>query len=84
MDISSSKLKINYIFILYHNFKINHVWCPQVESNYRPLPYHGSALPTELCGPIFPTEISNLTFYQLLYTGLISRSLHNCILQSKT
>ena len=25
-------------------------WCPQRESNTRPLPYHGSALPTELYG----------------------------------
>ena len=25
-------------------------WCPQCESNTRPLPYHGSALPTELYG----------------------------------
>ncbi len=25
-------------------------WCPQPESNWPPLPYHGSALPTKLCG----------------------------------
>src|SRR6185437_8718824 len=30
-----------YIFI---------TWCPQLDSNQRPLPYQGSALPPELCG----------------------------------
>ena len=31
--------------------KINKTkWCPQTESNRRPFPYHGNALPTELCG----------------------------------
>ncbi len=32
-------------------------WCPQCESNTRPLPYHGSALPTELCGLKLDLEI---------------------------
>ena len=28
-------------------------WSPVTESNRRPSPYHGDALPTELTGPIF-------------------------------
>ncbi|KTC82519.1 hypothetical protein Lbru_1744, partial [Legionella brunensis] len=30
--------------------KLLTVWCPQLDSNQRPLPYQGSALPPELCG----------------------------------
>src|ERR1700730_1066109 len=29
------------------------IWSPVTESNRRPSPYHGDALPTELTGPIF-------------------------------
>src|ERR1700761_5702656 len=28
-------------------------WSPVTESNRRPSPYHGDALPTELTGPVF-------------------------------
>src|SRR5213080_4187405 len=30
-------------------------WSPLTESNRRPSPYHGDALPTELRGPALPT-----------------------------
>tara|TARA_B100001996_G_scaffold354149_1_gene315936 strand:- start:163 stop:531 length:369 start_codon:yes stop_codon:yes gene_type:complete len=50
----------------------------------RPLPYHGSTLPTELYGLLVLLKIRNFIFYQSLFTGISSRSLHIYNLQSKT
>jgi hypothetical protein len=33
---------------LYPNIQYKKKWCSRQESNLRPLPYHGNALPTEL------------------------------------
>ena len=38
---------------------MNIFWCPQRESNTRPLPYHGIALPPELYGPLFKFDYKN-------------------------
>ena len=52
------------IDLLISVIKINKTkWCPQTESNRRPFPYHGNALPTELCGlTVLTTRISILHF----------------------
>src|ERR1700728_4529720 len=33
-------------------------WSPVTESNRRPSPYHGDALPTELTGPVFNCRVA--------------------------
>ena len=45
-------------------------WSPVTESNRRPSPYHGDALPTELTGPIF----SYLTWGFVLPATLAGRA----------
>ena len=49
-------------------------WSPVTESNRRPSPYHGDALPTELTGPIFtcPTwDFAISTRFPRSYTALV-------------
>src|SRR5580704_16051131 len=36
-------------------------WSPVTESNRRPSPYHGDALPTELTGPVATADGDELT-----------------------
>ena len=44
---NSSNLKTNFRSVSKKN---QEGWCPHSDSNRRPLPYHGSALPAELYG----------------------------------
>ena len=37
-----------FIFFYSLRYEISHIWSFQPESNWRPQPYHGCALPTEL------------------------------------
>ena len=45
-------------FILQEDISSRHEWSPLTESNCRPFPYHGNALPTELRGRSLETNFA--------------------------
>ena len=57
------------------NLPLSKYWSPQPDLNRWPLPYQGSALPTELCGPSLVYSLSGIVTFRLCFRSRIPYTL---------